>query len=294
MRGVAASDVTWQFTAIPDKPPTIALAKDPEGQARGTLQLNYKLEDDYGVVDAQATFKLLKSEGTNGQPPRALFDAPDVTLALPQARTRNGVGQTIKDLTEHPWAGVDVVMTLVARDEAANEGTSAPFEFRLPERPFTKPMARALVEQRRIFALDADAQARVLTALDALTIAPERFNMESNVYLGLRSIFWQLARAKTTISCATSWRACGTWRCISRTAACRTPSRRCARPRRRCARRSIAARPTRRSRSSPTSCAPRSTSSCRRWPSRCARIRSSSRGRSTRTRGSCARRICAA
>src|SRR6516165_4405171 len=34
VRGAAASDVTWQFTAIPDKPPTIALAKEPEGQAR--------------------------------------------------------------------------------------------------------------------------------------------------------------------------------------------------------------------------------------------------------------------
>src|SRR5439155_1699964 len=52
VRGAAASDVTWQFTAIPDKPPTIALAKDPEGQARGALQLSYKLEDDYGVVGA--------------------------------------------------------------------------------------------------------------------------------------------------------------------------------------------------------------------------------------------------
>ena len=197
VRGTSATDVTWQFTAIPDKPPTIALAKDPEGQARGSLQLNYKVEDDYGVVGAQARFRLLKSEGTNGQLPRALFDAPEIILALPQARTRNGAGQTLKDLTEHPWAGTDVAMTLVARDEAANEGASAPFEFRLPERPFSKPMARALVEQRRVLALDADAQARVLTALDALTIAPERFNMESNVYLGLRSIFWQLARAKS-------------------------------------------------------------------------------------------------
>jgi uncharacterized protein (TIGR02302 family) len=36
----------------------------------------------------------------------------------------------------------------------------------------------------------------VLTALDALALAPDRFNMEANVYLGLRSIFWQLAHAK--------------------------------------------------------------------------------------------------
>jgi uncharacterized protein (TIGR02302 family) len=197
VRGAAASDVTWQFTAIPDKPPTVALAKDPEGQARGALQLSYKLEDDYGVVGAQALFRLLNSEGTNGHPPRPLYDAPDFPLALPQARTKNGAGQTTKDLTEHPWAGVDVAMVLTARDEAGNEGRSPAFEFRLPERPFSKPIARALVEQRRMLALDADAQANVLTALDALTLAPERFNMETNVYLGLRSIFWQLARAKS-------------------------------------------------------------------------------------------------
>jgi hypothetical protein len=197
VRGVVSSDVTWQFTAIPDKPPTIAFAKDPETQQRGNLQMSYKLEDDYGVVGAQATFKMQNVPGTGGQPPRPLFEAPDFALTLPQARTRNGVGQTTKDLTEHPWAGVDVTITLTARDEAGNEGRSAPVEFRLPERPFNKPIARALIEQRRNLALDADAQALVLTALNALMLAPERFKMESNVYLGLSSIFWQLTRAKT-------------------------------------------------------------------------------------------------
>src|SRR5581483_946948 len=130
------------------------------------------------------------------QAPHPLFDAPDFALVLPQARTRNGVGQTTKDLTEHPWAGADVAMTLTARDEAGNQGSSAPFEMRLPERTFTKPLARALVEQRRILALDAEAQARVLTALDALSVAPDRFGMESGAYLGLQAIFWELARAK--------------------------------------------------------------------------------------------------
>jgi uncharacterized protein (TIGR02302 family) len=190
VRGAASSDVTWQFTAIPDRPPTIALAKDPEGQARGALLLAYKVEDDYGVIGAQAAFRRPDGKGTNGNPPRSLYTAPDFPLVLPQARTRNGVGQTTKDLTEHPWAGVDVTMTLVARDEAGNEGESAPFELRLPERPFSKPIARALVEQRRNLALDGDAQATVLNALAALTLAPERFNMESNVFLGLRSIYW--------------------------------------------------------------------------------------------------------
>jgi len=192
-----AGDVTWSFNAIPDRAPTIALAKEPEGQLRGSLRLSYKIEDDYGVIDAQAAFQRKPATTAPGaKPPHPLYDAPNFTLVLPQARTRNGAGQTTKDLSEHPWAGVDVTMRLVARDEANNEGRSTPHEMRLPERPFVKPLPRALIEQRRILALDANSKDRVLTALDALTIAPERFTPETNVYLGLRSIYWHLARAK--------------------------------------------------------------------------------------------------
>ena len=195
LRGVLDEDVVFNFVAIPDRAPTIALTKEPEPQARGALQLAYKIEDDYGVVGAQATFALKPKTST--VPPRPLYGAPDFALVLPQARTRNGVGQTTKDLTDHPWAGAEVVLTLTARDEAGNEGTSSPTEFRLPERMFVKPLARALVEQRRNLALDGNTQNMVLKALDALAIAPERFMPEVAQYLGLRSIYWQLTRAKS-------------------------------------------------------------------------------------------------
>ena len=51
-----AGQPQWKFTATPDRPPSIALAKDPERQARGALQMSYKLEDDYGVTEARAQF----------------------------------------------------------------------------------------------------------------------------------------------------------------------------------------------------------------------------------------------
>jgi uncharacterized protein (TIGR02302 family) len=191
------SDVAWTFNAIPDHPPTVALAKEPEGQARGSLLLSYKLEDDYGVVDAQASFERKATAAATDKPARPLFEAPNFPLVLPQARARSGVGQTTKDLTEHPWAGIDAIMTLTARDEANNEGRSSPHELRLPERPFVKPLPRALIEQRRLLALDANAKDQVLIALDALALAPERFTPETNIYLGLRSIYWQLDRAKS-------------------------------------------------------------------------------------------------
>jgi uncharacterized protein (TIGR02302 family) len=191
-----AGQPQWKFSAIPDRAPTIALAKDPERQARGSLQMSYRLEDDYGVTEAQARFAARPGEAAKGAAvPRPLFDPPKFALVLPNARTRNGVGQTVKDLSEDPYAGADVTLTLTAKDEAGNEGNSEPFNMRLPERLFTKPLARALIEQRRTLALDANQNWQVYAALDALMIAPELFTPEAGQYLGLYSVARQLEAA---------------------------------------------------------------------------------------------------
>src|SRR5207244_3071578 len=164
-----AGQPVWKFAATPDRPPTIALAKDPERQARGSLQMSYKIEDDYGVTEARAVFARDQAKETAKESgkvaaktadkapaePRPLFDAPQFALVLPNARTRNGVGQTVKDLSEDPYAGAEVTLMLTAKDEAGNEGKSAPFRMRLPERLCTKPRARALSEQRGRLALHA-------------------------------------------------------------------------------------------------------------------------------------------
>ncbi|OPY99632.1 chemotaxis protein [Bradyrhizobium sacchari] len=193
----------WAFAATPDRAPTIALAKDPERQARGGLQLSYKIEDDYGVTGAQAQIGLRAADAKDGSKDdaraaaRPLFQPPQFPLVLPNARTRNGVGQTVKDLSEDPYAGADVTLTLTAKDEAGNEAKSEPFNMRLPERLFTNSLARALIEQRRILALDANKNSDVYAALDALMIAPELFTPDAGCYLGLRSLALQLEAART-------------------------------------------------------------------------------------------------
>jgi uncharacterized protein (TIGR02302 family) len=203
-----AGQPLWKFTATPDRAPTISLAKDPERQARGSLQMSYKIEDDYGVTEARAQFVArpadaakdkdkAKETSKSAAEPRPLFEPPQFALVLPNARTRNGVGQTVKDLSEDPYAGADVTLTLTAKDEAGNEGRSEPFNMRLPERLFTKPLARALIEQRRILALDANQNSQVYAALDALMIAPELFTPEAGYYLGLHSVARQLEAART-------------------------------------------------------------------------------------------------
>lgn len=193
-----AGPAKWGFRAIPDQPPVITLARDPQIVGRASLSLTYQIEDDYGVVSAEARFRDPQIARPEGAPePRPLVEAPNFALSLPQARTRNGTGQSTKDLIEHPWAGVTATLTLAARDEGGNESTSEAREVGLPARSFSKPVARALVEQRRILAFDANARDRVLRALDALLIAPEKFTPEPGVYLGLRTAATRLKLAKS-------------------------------------------------------------------------------------------------
>lgn len=197
VKGLPVGEAKWSLRAIPDRAPVIELSKDPEIAGRNTLSLSYRMDDDYGVVAAEAKFSRMTPSAPNALPPRPLVDAPDFPLSLPQARTRNAAGNTVKDLTEHPWAGATVRLTLHAKDEGGNEGKSEPRQIRIPQRSFQKPVARVLIEQRRELAFDAHARGRVQTALDALMIAPERFTPEPSVYLGLRTASTRLRLARS-------------------------------------------------------------------------------------------------
>ncbi len=186
---------TWHFKVEPDTPPAIALAGDPTMALSGALHLAYTLEDDYGVVGARAEFAPLP--GADGEASaRPLYDAPEMVLSLPQLRVRQGTGETTRDLTSHPWAGTKVRMTLVAKDEAGQEGKSAPFDLTLPARRFSSPLARALVEQRAKLALDANAADSVADALDALTMVPEKGIADAKNYLAVRAGYYRLVNAR--------------------------------------------------------------------------------------------------
>ena len=105
----------WRFAATPDRAPTISLAKDPERQARGSLQMSYKLEDDYGVTEARAQFaarnpdaakeadnKEATKEAAKAEP-RPLFEPPQfragaAECAHPQWRRPDGKGSQRRSL----------------------------------------------------------------------------------------------------------------------------------------------------------------------------------------------------
>src|SRR5215212_8718342 len=147
-----ASGLTLRVQAIPDRPPEISFAAPPEVNARGTFTLTYKGRDDYGITSAEGIVD--KGEGFKGK--RSLVPAPTVPISIPSTGEGDPETKAVVDLTNHPWAGARVELSLLAKDEAGQEGRSETIDFTLPQRPFTKPLAKALVEQRRRLVLDPD------------------------------------------------------------------------------------------------------------------------------------------
>lgn len=198
----AFTAATWQFELIKDAQPEITLSEEPSRTPRGSLRFGFRAQDDYGVASAEARFELADDDAGTLQE-RSRKAAPDSPLAppviplnLPRANAKIAEARIFRDLTAHPWAGLKVKMRLVARDQAGQEGESEAFELTLPARKFTKPLAKALVEQRRNLVRNPDALADVAQSLAALTIGAEHFIEDKVVYLGIRSAYWRLQNAR--------------------------------------------------------------------------------------------------
>jgi uncharacterized protein (TIGR02302 family) len=179
----------WSISSIADKSPTIAFTAPPGRTEHAALKLSFKASDDYGVTMVRAIIR-----------PHAKHGAP-LVIDLPLAGTseKSVVETTFRDLTAHPYAGLNVDIVLEASDGAGQRATTKPMQYKLPERIFTNPLARALIELRQTLATSASPQdrSRVVRLLDALSIAPEIFYANaSGVYTSLRAARWALANAK--------------------------------------------------------------------------------------------------
>ena len=187
----------WTVDVIPDSPPEIRLTEPPSATVTRALSLSYEVTDDYGVTAAWAE---IAPEGYSKEQAKGLpLDVISLGLPLPFTRDSKSAGDTsIHDFTSHPWAGADVVLKLYAEDGAGQQGKAEPLTFTLPERIFTVPLARALVEQRRDLALDYGQAERVLDVLQSVTRKPEEIINDAGVYLTLRVAIRRLAIAVGT------------------------------------------------------------------------------------------------
>lgn len=181
----------WRFKVKKDLPPKIEFKQPLAVTQAQSLRFNYAVEDDFGVTSAEGTISLDKNGKSDAAAPAIRFELP-----LPPSPARKGEVMIFKDLTDHLWAGLKVRVVLTAKDELGQTAQSKVTTIILPERRFTNPLARALIEQRRSLARDPRSSAQVAKALDALSIAPERFMPDTKAYLALRTAAFEAHRAR--------------------------------------------------------------------------------------------------
>ena len=123
----------WDFEIIPDEPPVIEFTEDMSSDDRQAVVFRYEIADDYGVANVEARIV-----------PEANAQAEPLIVALaPAGNSRGATHSATRDLTAHGYAGAQVLITLMATDAAGQTGESVTVSYKLPERIFTHPLARA-------------------------------------------------------------------------------------------------------------------------------------------------------
>ncbi|MFC4271497.1 TIGR02302 family protein [Sneathiella chungangensis] len=165
----------WRLTIVVDELPAVDLISDPEVTDRAAFKLQYQATDDYGVMQIGGEI----SRGEDGE-------KIELGLPTPGRGSKQIVSKSYHDLTAHPWAGLPVTLTLFAEDQIGQKGYSEPLSFVLPERKFTHPVAKALIEQRKNLVTDPEANAEnVALVLEAIAGLPNSFNNDVTVILAL-------------------------------------------------------------------------------------------------------------
>ena len=157
----------FRLEVIPDQIPRVAFAGPPERTRRGSLEVRFEAEDDYGVAEVALLVRPLALEAAAAGEGIADLVARRM-LSRPARRPRTAQGRGFVDLTAHPLAGLPAELVLEAVDAAGQRGRSGPLRLVLPQRAFRHPLARQVVAARRRLVEDPRRWALVGLELQAL------------------------------------------------------------------------------------------------------------------------------
>ncbi len=182
----------WDIEVIADNAPVVTFTAAPETNNELKLRLPFEATDDYGLKSVTASVRRL-----DGEPIPDGESEITLRLPFPGEGSISAKGKSSHDLTSHVWAGLPVLVHLIAADERGQTGVSAVEPVVLPERHFTHIVARELVEVRK--RLKATKQGRLLGTLklDNISDEPHRFQDNTSAYLAIRVARERLARDKS-------------------------------------------------------------------------------------------------
>ena len=188
---VGGRRTVWPVAVLPDRAPSVRLTAAPEAEGGTLLRLRAETSDDYGIAAARLALRLAPGQrlAPDAPPPSEAVLAETLRVPLPALGGPPGPRDVTVDLTEHPWAGLDVLLSVAVEDGAGQADATPPVRVSLPARSFYDPLARTVIEERRKLAVAPRSWPRTARLLDALTYAPERFAGSTREFLLLRTAF---------------------------------------------------------------------------------------------------------
>jgi uncharacterized protein (TIGR02302 family) len=171
---------SWKVRTRPDNPPTIAFDGAPAPTQRGTLRLAYTGSDDYGITEIRGEMRRTYERGDVIGKEVSKFDLP-----TPSLNAREIKEATFQEIAPHPWAGLPVVIRLAAKDAAGHESFSEEIKMILPERDFSNPIAKRIIEERRKLTTTPERRGEVIRSLNEIASQPRAFKDDTVVFMGL-------------------------------------------------------------------------------------------------------------
>ncbi len=182
IRQAGADLTTWNLNVIPDLPPRIAFTEIPSRTRRDSLMVQYQANDDYGVATASIVIQRLTGPDTPAKGEPVVIKMPLSGLGQKEVS-----GKSFNNLTSHAWAGLNVRVYLEATDEIEQKGRSDSIDMILPERIFTHPVARAVIEQRKRLTAVPEDRRDISKILMTIAARPHRYHHDLVAFLALKS-----------------------------------------------------------------------------------------------------------
>ncbi|MCP1243135.1 DUF4175 family protein [Acetobacter lambici] len=184
LTGRARTIASWPITVLPDLAPQVAWGESPGATAKGDwhTRLPYTASHAYGLSDVKVVLHAT-------HPARGANPKRELSIPLPLTGHPKSVKNVVApDLSENPWAGQEVTGQIEATATSGHKGLSAPATFRLGGRVFHSPIARAILDVRRRFALEQEKREDTAQDLEALGEAPGPVHDHTGMFLNLTSI----------------------------------------------------------------------------------------------------------
>ncbi len=181
------------YKIIDDLPPTISIAKDYEILPNSEIKFYLNVNDDYIVKEIEFSMNL---DREIDEPPLGQPVTENRTMMIAGGKEDTEISPYY-DLTSHLWAGLPVEIKFKAIDHKGQSAETDIIKLILPERKFTHPVAKYLIEQRQsLIWAPLGSEEMIGNKLAALLKAPDMFENDIIAYLAIRAAASRLFYSK--------------------------------------------------------------------------------------------------